>query len=334
MKKTLLHKGLFIKRKPPVNYNEIKNAKDFIQLEEYIEPCYLCELSNAYLSPYGIVFKNGRVVKESVYSMFTNNRNAFTFYKKILFNKVKKVSGDCLVAHNSYYDNYYHWTMEALPRIFSVKEITPNLKLLIHEKLKPFIEYYLSFFSFTDIVFMKDDELVLAEKLWLPMHTAAGLRHNEGLIRDMACFIKDKNGAVSHQYTADKVFISRKKATFRRAVNEDEAFNVLRESGFQKIILEDVPVKEQIDLFKGVKVFAGIHGAGFSNLMYMNEGKLLIDIIHEEHPQDAFYNLSCAFNIAYMRVDCKGTGVHKYCGSDDIKVDVKKLEFQSFIQHD
>jgi capsular polysaccharide biosynthesis protein len=327
MKKTLLYDGYLAERKAPVNYTQIKNAQSFIKLQEYIEPCYLCELGNAYVSPYGMVFKNGRVVQESVYSMFTQNKNALTFYKKIFLNKVKKVSGECLVAHNAYYDNYYHWTLEALPRIFAVKAYTPNLTLLIHEKLKPFISHYLSFFNFKEIIFIKDNELVLAENLWLPMHTAPGLRHNEPLVREMAAFIREKNGTSTHTAAwPDKIFISRKKATFRRAINEDEVYALLQNYGFQRIILEELSVGEQIHLLTCVKVFAGIHGAGFSNLMYMNQGKLLVDIIHEDHPQDAFYNLACAFDVDYVRLDCKGTGVQQYCGSDDIEVDVRKLE--------
>jgi capsular polysaccharide biosynthesis protein len=329
MKKTLLYDKLIIKRKPPVNYIEIKNAKKFIRLEDHVESCYLCELPNAYVSPYGIVFKNGKVIKESVYSMFTKNKNALTFYKKIIFNKVKKVSGDCLIAHNAYYDNYYHWTMEALPRIYSVKEWAPSLKLLIHEQLRPFIEQYLSFFNFKEIITIKDDELILAENLYLPMHTAPGLRHNEPLIRQVASYIKsqvNKTQPTSKVSTYDRVFISRKQAIFRRAINEDEVYALLKEHGFLKIQLEGLTVTEQINLLTNVKILAGIHGAGFSNLMYMEEGKLLIDIIHEDHPQDAFYNLACAFGIDYLRLDCKGIDVQKYCGSDDVMVDLKLLE--------
>jgi capsular polysaccharide biosynthesis protein len=325
MKKTLLYDGVTIQRKPPVNYHDIKNVRNFIHLNEFIEPCYLCELSSAYVSPYGIVFKNGQVVKESVYSMFTKNKNALTFYKKILLNKVKKVSGDCLVAHNAYYDNYYHWTLEALPRIFSVKEHTSTFKLLIPEKLKLFIEYYLSFFNFKEIILIKEDELIWAEKIWLPMHTAPGLRHNESLVREMAGYIKVKNDLPHVHKPIDKLFISRKKATFRKAINEDEVYALLQDHGFQKVVLEELSVKEQINLLHGVKIFAGIHGAGFSNLMYMDQGKLLIDIIHEDHQQDAFYNLASAFNINYARVECKGMGAQKYCGSDDIIVNIHTL---------
>ncbi|QHT70547.1 glycosyltransferase family 61 protein [Rhodocytophaga rosea] len=327
MKKTLLHDGLIIKRKPPLNYDVIKNAKSFIRLEEYIEPSYLCKLNHAYVSPYGIVFKNGRVVKESVYSMFTRNKNAYTFYKKILLNKVKRVSGDCLVAHNAYYDNYYHWTLEALPRIYSIREFTPQLKLLIHEQLKPFIDQYLSFFTFKEIIPIKDEELILAEKLWLPMHTAPGLQHHEPLIREMAGFIKNSyRGNRPENSFPGKIFISRKGATFRKAVNEDEVFELLKGWGFERIAMEKLSVSEQIELFTNTHICAGIHGAGFSNSMYMTEGKLLLDIIHEDHGQDTFYNLASAFNIDYLRLDCPGVGVQKYSGSDDIKVDVSKLE--------
>ncbi len=30
--------------------------------------------------------------------------------------------------------NYYHWTLEALPHIYNVREYTKGLTLLIHEK--------------------------------------------------------------------------------------------------------------------------------------------------------------------------------------------------------
>lgn len=325
MQKRLLHEGLEVSRKPPANYEEITRNNSFIKLKEYIEPIYLCEISNSFVSPYGIVMKNGRVVPESVYSMFRENKNALTFYKKIALGKVRRVGGDCLVAHNAYYDNYYHWTLEALPRLYSIREYTQYLTLLIHEKTRPFIEDYLSFFRFKDIVTVKDDEIVLARKLFLPTHTASGLSHHERLVREMAIYLKTQVPYHAAQRSPEKVFISRQRATYRRAMNESEVFEPFRERGFERIQLEDLKLTEQINLFRNVKVITGIHGAGFSNLIYTDQGEHLIDIIHERHAQSAFYTLACAFGLEYTRLECKGVGKTDYEGNDDLMVDLDKV---------
>jgi capsular polysaccharide biosynthesis protein len=323
MQKRLLHEGLEVSRKPPVNYDEISGDRSFIQLKEYIEPTYLCEMRNALVSPYGVVLRNGRVVPESVYSMFTGNRNALTFYKKIALGKVRRVAGDCLVAHNAYYDNYYHWTLEALPRLYSLREHTRDLTLLIHEKTRPFIEDYLAFFPFKDVVRVKDDEVILARKLWLPTHTARGLSHHERLVREMAAYLKAR---VPYQPAGpEKVFISRQGAAYRQAVNEPEVYGLFREHGFERVRLEDFKLTEQINLFRGVKVLSGIHGAGFSNLIYADQGEHLVDILHERHAQNAFYTLASAFGMAYTRLECRGTGKTSYEGNDDLVVDLDRV---------
>ena len=325
MHKKLLCEGMEVSRKPPVNYAEISGDRSFIELKEYIEPTYLLQVSNALVSPYGIAVKNGRVIPESVYSMFTRNRHLLTFVKKIALGKVRRVTGDCLLVHNAYYDNYYHWTLEALPRLYSVREHTRDLTLLIHEKTRPFIEDYLSFFRFKNIVPIKDDEIVLAPKLWLPTHTARGLRHNERLVREMAAYLKARVPSGVAPGGPGKVFISRRGAAYRQALNEPEVYALLREHGFERIRLEDLKLTEQINLFRGVKVLTGIHGAGFSNLIYMDAGEHLVDMIHERHAQNAFYTLACAFGLDYTRLECRGVGKSDYEGNDDLVVDLDRV---------
>jgi capsular polysaccharide biosynthesis protein len=325
LKKTLLYGAETIVRKPPLNYEEISQTSErFIRLEENLEDTYLCELNKALVSPYGIVFKNGRVIKESIYSMFVHNNNALTFYKKLLLGKVRSVSGDCLVAHNAYYDNYYHWTLEALPRLFSVRHLTPQLNLVIHENTPRFVDEYLAFFKFKDIIRIKDDELLYAQKVYIPMHLARGLAHREAVVRDLGAWLRDQAqvSIESKNLALKKVFISREKARYRRAVNEPEIYQIFAEQGYEKISLEGMTLCDQIRLFAQVSKVAGIHGAGFSNILFAQNMSLLVDIIHHDHPQDAFYNLACAIGSDYLRIEAHGVGKEAYCGADDILLNV------------
>lgn len=325
MKKTLLYAAETVVRKPPLNYEEIaQTGESFIRTEERLDTCYSCELGNALVSPYGIVFKYGRVVPESVYSMFVRNKNARTFYKKILLGKVRRVAGNCLVAHNAYYDNYYHWTLEALPRLFAMREQAADLTLLLHEKTPRFVDEYLRFFTFKDIVRIKDNEVVKAENLYLPMYTARGLAHREPLVRDMGAWLRTQAN-VPTTMPDRKIFISREKARYRHAVNEESVYKAFADCSYEKVHLEDCALIDQIHLFAKAEKVAGIHGAGFSNLLFAEKAKLLTDIIHHDHPQDAFYNLACAVGANYLRIECEGLGKEAYSGTDDIRVDVGRL---------
>ncbi|MBI3519561.1 MAG: glycosyltransferase family 61 protein [Bacteroidetes bacterium] len=119
-------------------------------------PVFLFSLSNAYVSPYGPVFKNGIVFKESVYKSSTKKRwNIFlSCYKKILKNKVKKIEGDCVVICHSWYHSYGHWLTEIIPRLFLVKEELSNKRLIVHKDLSKFHFEILSKFNCKDIVYV------------------------------------------------------------------------------------------------------------------------------------------------------------------------------------
>ncbi len=262
--------------------------------------------------------------------MFVQNNNALTFYKKLLLGKVRSVSGDCLVAHNAYYDNYYHWTLEALPRLFSVRHLTPQLNLLIHENTPRFVDEYLSFFKFKDIIRIKDSELIYTPKLYLPMHLARGLAHRESVIRDLGDWLRDQV-LVSSNAPQKKIFISREKARYRRAINESEIYQIFADRGYEKISLEGMSLHDQIRLFAQTSKVAGIHGAGFSNLLFAQNATLLVDIIHRDHPQDAFYNLACALGNDYLRLEGNGVSKEKYCGADDVLLPTAQLERYSVL---
>jgi hypothetical protein len=65
-------------------------------------------VENAYVTPYGAVVKNGFSIKQSVYKYSPEkDREIFlSFLKKKFTGRLVKVSGDCIVAHHSWYQNY------------------------------------------------------------------------------------------------------------------------------------------------------------------------------------------------------------------------------------
>ncbi|MFT6332441.1 MAG: hypothetical protein ACJAW3_000778 [Lentimonas sp.] len=64
------------------------------------------------------------------------------------------------------------------------------------------------------------------------------------------------------------IYISRRKARLRRIINEKSLIKYLTGKGFKIMVLEDLTLKEQIDLFYNAKFVLGAHGAGFTNLIF------------------------------------------------------------------
>lgn len=326
MKKTQLFPALNVVRKPPPNYEEMHVLKkDFIHFTELIPPVYLIEIENAFVSPFGIVYKNGLVVKESVYSMFKPTSFYLSFYKKLLLNKIIKVKGDCTVAHNSYFQNYYHWLLEAVPRLFLIKDKAPELTLILNANSPGFVKQYISLFDFKEIIYIEDDKLVKADKIIFPTYTSRGLAMYEPITQNMVQWLLAKNNIQQNSNPTKNIFITRKNAKYRRLLNEDEVVAYLSSKGFEIVTLENLTVKEQMQLFADSKCVIGTQGAGMANMIYSTHGQLLITIIHEEHPDDAYYNQTNINNTACYFFQCKGAGNFDFKNNDDISVDINKF---------
>jgi len=297
MNKTILLPGYKQEKELPVNYDEILNRELIIHPHEEFGPVYLCKLKKAYVSPYGVVFKNWKVVKESLYSMFLKNNFNLSFYKKIFLNKVKRVAGTSVVAHHAYFSNYYHFTSEVLPRIYLIRDLAPEVNLLLHEASPKFVQEYVSLFNFKNIIYIKDDELALTEALIFPTFTAPGLSQNGELMKEMAQWIKTQVPFKSdHLEGFPNIYISRGKAAYRKLLNEQELIAVIKDYDFKIVNLEDYSVAEQIYLLSQTRNLIAAQGAGMTNLLYMPAGGLIINLIHQEHHDLSFYNLTSSLN--------------------------------------
>lgn len=81
-----------------------------------------------------------------------------------------------------------------------------------------------------------------------------------------------------------KIYISRKnqKTNEKRIDNEELLETLFQELGFQIVYPEDIPTfKEQFILFNSCSVLAGLTGSGLTNLLFMQNRKIVIEIVTE-----------------------------------------------------
>lgn len=324
MRSTQLLPAFEVHRKLPVNYSTMYAGKEtFIHSHEKFPAVGLYAAGNAYVSPYGVVFQNGRVCRDSVYGMFSPAKQWPSFIKKIVLGKTRRLEEPHIVAHHAYYENYYHWLCEILPRLYVTLKAFPGKKpaLLMHSKQPRFVREYLGLFEGLRVTGLEDDELARAPEVHFTSPVARPLAYHEALMRELSAWLCERLEDPAQTLAPEKIFITRKNARYRITHNEAQIQAWLEGKGFTALAPENYSVREQMNLFKNARIIIGSHGAGFSNLIFARSCELIVDIIHREHPQDCFYNLAAALGSGTYFFQCPGAGKLHFKNNDDVIAD-------------
>lgn len=97
------------------------------------------------------------------------------------------------------------------------------------------------------------------------------------------------------------IFLSRKKASARRILNEEEVMNTLAKMDFVSYILEDLDFSEQVKIFAQAKFIVAPHGGGITNIIFSQDLNIIElfgqKISHFYYPisQGLGFNYGCMF---------------------------------------
>jgi Glycosyltransferase 61 len=286
---------------PPFYVRSIKNAKCVIGKEEV----FTC---------------NNEVIIEYT----AQKANPYIGENRKKLNKPLRINGR--IAHLSLSgleNNYYHWLTECLNRYYLLEKskFKPDLYLLSSD-----ISFQKQYIELLGIdkerilrmdsnTIIQADELIVpsfinnwesinfrgyksCQKQWLP--SWIGNIYQEKI--DLKSTDKDKN----------KIYISRSFADYRRLENEDEVTSLLQNRGYGIYYLENMLVKEQVELFSNASIVLGLHGAGFSNIFFCPQDTKVCELFTENYHDSSFKVLTNALGLEYHYI------IGKTCTTEDI----------------
>jgi capsular polysaccharide biosynthesis protein len=96
-----------------------------------------------------------------------------------------------------------------------------------------------------------------------------------------------------------KLYISRSQAAVRNVTNEPEVRKMLEAQGFETIVMETLPVQQQIALFAGAEVIVAPHGAGLTHLVFARQGTKVIELFSPLYVNACFYALASLMRLDY-----------------------------------
>jgi capsular polysaccharide biosynthesis protein len=260
-------------------------------------------LRNVFVNHYGLVLKNGVLVKGCAPNIGHGKYDDDNFY----YDHWKKASEQWLVAkfgksiaskrlddnktylviHSPWF-SYYFWITECIPRLLMVKEHLHDLVLIYPENWKnlSFVNETLALFPELEHEIIPRDvhlfvkNLVMPEvKPWTPMIVPDHISQVRKLIL----------GQEMTTWTNEKIYISREDAAYKKVINEKELVEVIDPLGYKILTMSGKSIFQQAKEIHNSSSVIAITGASMANFVFLNPNSRVVDLTNEHYIYDRKY---------------------------------------------
>lgn len=281
------------------------------------------DLKNVFVSHEGLVVKNGLFVPRSAYNMFGSEDNTH-FWEMFKLSteqywvahlgksvEMETLNASYLLIHSKWF-NFYFWITSCLYRLLLTESRHKELTLILPDGIGKFkfVQDTLKMFPNLKTHHVKPGLHLKVEHLIFPECRKWTISLNPKTIKK----IKEKVLSYAQEHFSipdfgDKIYISRAKTGKREFTNNAEVSSCLVDAGFVPVLFEDYSIFEQALILAKAKYVIGLHGAGFTNIIYMNPPGALFELIAEppainEH-RIGYWRLSGIIGISYYYQFCK-----------------------------
>jgi len=318
-------------RRLPANFDEQDKTLFEHELNKLIPVTQLLELDHVNVSSDGVVFSAGRILAESFgyrdqFIRWANSRNLLKFFLRNYALKTRhRLDKKALWIIDNWGSAYFHWLLDALPRLYVVRDHLADSTLLLPESYKTsgYILPSLAPFAIADLKFVGKNQVFRCRKLLVPSHTAPSGHYNESVIGGLRQLYTDYYGKMQNVSSSDKVYISRGKAKTRKVINEKEVMAILKEHGFNVVLFEDYPFEQQAKIILNARYVVSNHGAGLTNMLFLPPGSSVFELrkLGDSH-NNCYFALASALDLKYYYQLCKSENPNEDAFSADVYVDL------------
>jgi capsular polysaccharide biosynthesis protein len=322
------------RRQLPANFNNADLPLFGDELSMLIPAAKLLELNQVNVDSTGIIFRAGRILAESFnfrqeFIRWASVRNLTKFLARNYgFRTRTNLAKQALWITDNWGSAYFHWLLDALPRLYVVREQLADSTLLLPESCKdsPYVVQSLAAFAVHDFRFIEHNEVLHCRKLLVPCHVAPSGNYNERIIRALRDLFRVYYDRSSDGRSTEKIYITRSKANRRRITNEDEVIEVVKEHGFSVFAFEDYAFEDQVKLMLSARYVVANHGAGLANMLFLSAGSHVLELrrVGDKH-NNCYFSLASGLDLRYYYQLCAAENqVEDTCWAD-VSVDLQCL---------
>jgi hypothetical protein len=249
-------------------------------------------------------------------------------YKTAPASHVERKRGNFYSLLWVHWQNYFHWLHDSMMRLYGVLDRLPaDTRFIIPAQLSPAATAALDCFGIPQAQRLHFDGQTTwqVETLHFASHTK---RSSYDLPEEVKWFRQRiwqgcgiRGGA--HQ---KRIYVSRRRAKWRRVVNEVEVQQYLAAHGFEVFELEHLSFREQVALFSQAEIIVASHGAGNANLMFAPPHARVVEIFSPNYVVNVYWAICSALGIEYWYLIAEGIPTKQGPSFEDIRVPLEQLQ--------
>jgi hypothetical protein len=228
----------------------------------------------------------GQLCEESVYGPVRAQTDPAYFYRRGL-HPVVALPGNWTSLVSLWMSTvkpqpYWHWLMEALPRLAFLPEFPADTRIIVPPSRLPFQLDSLKMLGLLDRCRLTSEQHLRIEDYYFsPPQTMIACYNPysvEWLRRTFLPLI-----ARTPPVSTPKRFFIRRTGSRRNIVNEEAVFDFFRGLGWEIVDTAEISFPEQVRLFSQAEAISGIHGSSFANLVWCNPACKVLELFCEDY---------------------------------------------------
>lgn len=265
----------------------------------------LTKLFDVYVTLEGLVFtQDKKLVRQSItqHSAEECTQALAQIVQAEQAQTVRNVSASSLLLRKRGEQNYGHWMVELLPRLWLAEEHLPLCSLVVPRVTGNFARVLRDSVAFsTAFLPLYHDMGVQDVSFFRELVVVDGLT-NHGVYMSPLVFSRTQNmvDRVPGAQTC-KLYLTRKNRA-RTIRNEDSLMAFLQEQGFLCVDPAELTLLEQIRLFKHADCVVGVMGAAMTNIMFCRAGTRIINLAPGNMPDTFFYFIAGLRGLDYYEI--------------------------------
>lgn len=252
---------------------------------------------NVFVSHEGLCLQYFRLLPYSSFNICTSYDKSFgwQYYRLVIEQYLVSTYGKSLkkiildddsnyaLIHTKW-ANYSFWITSSLVRLLMLQNSGEDFTLLYPEEWDniAYIQETLKFFPNLKYKRIPAGVHVQVKNLLLPEvrpFTACFNGVELQMVHDyIVARIPEEYGSRTYPV---RIYVTRRKAKYRKIANEQEVVALLEKYGFSVIDFDDMTFWEQVAQMQAARYIIAIHGAGMANIVFANPKTKILELLHE-----------------------------------------------------
>lgn len=195
--------------------------------------------------------------------------------------------------------NYFHWMTETLTRLACLDGGFKEYQVILPEYLKNllYVTETLEMLGYKWIYVNKKVNFFVGELISFE-RTAPSFNYHQKAICKLRQYFR---GMENSHFSKKKIYISRKKATKRKLINEETLTPQLIQLGYEIHYFEEYTLQQQIEVMLQASHLISMHGAGLTNMLYMKAGSKILEFRFKgDDSNNCFFSLASDLGHSYF----------------------------------